>query len=29
MTKPVNWGILGAANFALHHMGPAIHEANI
>lgn len=27
MTKPVNWGILGAANFALHHMGPAIHAA--
>lgn len=25
--KPVNWGILGAANFALEHMGPAIHAA--
>ena len=23
----VRWGILGAANFALHHMGPAIHAA--
>lgn len=27
MTKPINWGILGAANFALEHMGPAIHAA--
>ncbi len=25
--KPVNWGILGAANFALEHMARAIHEA--
>lgn len=25
--KPVNWGILGAANFAANHMGPAIHAA--
>ena len=25
--KPLRWGILGAANFALHHMGPAIHAA--
>lgn len=25
--KPVNWGILGAANFAAQHMGPAIHAA--
>jgi predicted dehydrogenase len=25
--KPVKWGILGAANFALNHMGPAIHAA--
>ena len=25
--KPVNWGVLGAANFARHHMAPAIHEA--
>lgn len=24
---PVNWGILGAANFALRHMGPALHAA--
>lgn len=24
---PVNWGILGAANFARQHMGRAIHEA--
>ena len=23
----VRWGILGAANFALGHMGPAIHAA--
>lgn len=27
MTQPVRWGILGAANFAQHHMGPAIHAA--
>ncbi|MGR3662397.1 MAG: Gfo/Idh/MocA family protein [Paracoccaceae bacterium] len=27
MTKPINWGILGASNFALNNMGPAIHEA--
>jgi len=27
MQKPVRWGILGAANFALHHMGRAIHAA--
>ena len=25
--KPVRWGILGAAKFALQHMGPAIHAA--
>lgn len=25
--KPLRWGILGAANFALNHMGPAIHAA--
>jgi len=25
--KPVRWGILGAANFARHHMAPAIHAA--
>ncbi len=25
--KTVNWGILGAANFAKQHMGPAIHAA--
>ena len=25
--KPVKWGILGAANFARHHMAPAIHAA--
>ena len=28
MTESINWGILGASNFALHHMGPAIHAAN-
>lgn len=28
MTKIMNWGILGASNFALNHMGPAIHAAN-
>ncbi|MCV2879483.1 Gfo/Idh/MocA family oxidoreductase [Sedimentimonas flavescens] len=26
--KPINWGILGASNFALKHMGPAIHAAS-
>ena len=26
--KPVRWGILGASNFALHRMGPAIHAAH-
>ncbi|KJZ19797.1 Gfo/Idh/MocA family protein [Loktanella sp. S4079] len=26
--KVIRWGILGAANFALNHMGPAIHAAN-
>lgn len=25
--KVIRWGILGAANFARHHMGPAIHQA--
>ncbi len=25
--KPIRWGILGAANFARQHMGPAIHAA--
>ncbi|NUB44049.1 Gfo/Idh/MocA family oxidoreductase [Fertoebacter nigrum] len=25
--QTVRWGILGAANFARHHMAPAIHEA--
>jgi predicted dehydrogenase len=25
--QPVRWGILGAAKFALQHMGPAIHAA--
>jgi predicted dehydrogenase len=25
--KPLRWGILGAANFARNHMGPAIHAA--
>lgn len=25
--KPVRWGVLGAANFALGHMAPAIHAA--
>jgi predicted dehydrogenase len=24
---PLRWGILGASNFARHHMGPAIHAA--
>ena len=27
MTQAVRWGILGAANFARQHMGPAIHAA--
>jgi len=27
MSKPVRWGILGAANFARQHMAPAIHVA--
>jgi len=27
MTKTINWGILGASNFALNHMGSAIHAA--
>ncbi len=27
MTDPIRWGILGAAKFALEHMGPAIHAA--
>lgn len=27
MGQPVRWGILGAANFALRRMGPAIHLA--
>ncbi len=27
MSKPVRWGILGAANFARQHMAPAIHAA--
>ena len=26
--KTVNWGVLGAANFALQHMARAIHEAD-
>ncbi len=25
--EPLNWGILGASNFARQHMGPAIHAA--
>jgi len=28
MTKMMNWGILGASNFALNQMAPAIHAAN-
>jgi len=28
MTKPIRWGILGAANFAEQHMAPAIHAAS-
>ncbi len=27
MTKPLRWGVLGAANFARQHMAPAIHMA--
>jgi predicted dehydrogenase len=27
MTNPVRWGVLGAANFALNFMAPAIHAA--
>jgi predicted dehydrogenase len=27
MTKPIRWGILGAAKFAREHMAPAIHAA--
>ncbi|NIZ15679.1 Gfo/Idh/MocA family protein [Phaeobacter sp. HF9A] len=27
MPEPIRWGILGAANFAREHMGPAIHAA--
>ncbi|WP_299354183.1 Gfo/Idh/MocA family oxidoreductase [uncultured Shimia sp.] len=27
MDEPLRWGILGAANFALNHMAPAIHSA--
>jgi predicted dehydrogenase len=27
MTKPLRWGILGAAKFARDHMAPAIHAA--
>ncbi len=27
MSRPVRWGILGASNFALKHMGPAIHAS--
>ncbi|CAD0183314.1 Glucose--fructose oxidoreductase precursor [Ruegeria sp. THAF57] len=28
MQKPVQWGVLGAANFARRYMAPAIHAAN-
>jgi len=28
MSKPINWGILGAGKFARQHMGPAIHAAS-
>jgi predicted dehydrogenase len=28
MTKPLRWGVLGASNFALRHMAPAIHAAS-
>jgi predicted dehydrogenase len=28
MSKVVNWGVLGAANFARQHMAPAIHGAD-
>jgi len=27
MSKPIRWGILGAANFAKEQMAPAIHAA--
>ncbi|WP_226778978.1 Gfo/Idh/MocA family protein [Oceaniglobus trochenteri] len=27
MTETIRWGILGAANFALNHMAPAIHAS--
>lgn len=27
MSQPVRWGVLGASNFALEHMAPAIHAA--
>ena len=27
MAEVVNWGVLGASNFALNHMAPAIHAA--
>lgn len=27
MTKPVQWGVLGASNFARNYMAPAIHAA--
>lgn len=27
MAKVLHWGVLGASNFALHHMAPAIHSA--
>ena len=28
MSKPIQWGVLGAANFALNHMARAIHAAD-
>ena len=28
MTNPINWGVLGAANFAREQMAPAIHAAH-
>lgn len=28
MTDPIRWGVLGASNFALTHMAPAIHMAD-
>ena len=29
MAEELRWGIIGAANFAAQHMGPAIHAARM